>query len=266
MNKTTGCRHCRDMDQLGFDISMAFQPIVDLDRQAIFAYEALVRGPAGEPAGEVFKQVNEENLYRFDQACRVKAIEWAAKLGLEHHLSINFMPNAVYRAESCIQATLQAAEQFGFPLDKIIFEITEADRVKDKQHLSNIVDYYKKRGFLTAIDDFGAGYAGLNLLAVFVPDIVKLDMELVRDIDQRPTQQIIVKQMVAMCQELEVKVVAEGVETEGELQYLQGLGVSLFQGYLLARPGFESLPEPRFALCQFDCYHQAIGGLERPDV
>lgn len=240
-----GCSQCRDLEALGFDISMAFQPIVDLEQGTIFAQEALVRGPNGESAASVFAQVDESNLYRFDQACRVKAIEMAARLGLDTFVSINFMPNAVYRAESCIQATLIAAAEHGFPVDRIIFEITEADRVTDKAHLRNIVEYYKKRGFYTAIDDFGAGYAGLNLLAEFVPDLVKLDMELVRAIDTDRTRQSIVRHMLGLCADLGVKVIAEGIETREELEVLRDLGVKLFQGYLLARPGFQSLPQPR---------------------
>jgi EAL domain-containing protein (putative c-di-GMP-specific phosphodiesterase class I) len=246
LNRKAGCSDCRELERLGFDISMAFQPIVDLDRGAVFAHEALVRGPNGEPAASIFAKVDESNLYRFDQACRVKAIEMAARLGLDVFLSINFMPNAVYRAETCIQTTLQAAAEHGFPVDRIIFEITEADRVADKAHLRNIVEYYKKRGFQTAIDDFGAGYAGLNLLAEFVPDLVKLDMELVRAIDADRTRQAIVRHMIGLCSDLGVRVVAEGIETREELQVLRDLGVSLFQGYLLARPGFQALPQPAF--------------------
>lgn len=239
-----GCSHCRDLDALGFDISMAFQPIVELEDGTIFAQEALVRGPAGQPAGEIFARLSDENLYRFDQACRIKAIELAARLGLDTNLSINFMPNAVYRAESCIQATLSAAAEHGFPVERIIFEITEADRVDDRAHLRNIVQYYKQRGFRTAIDDFGAGYAGLNLLAEFVPDLVKLDMDLVRGIDGDRTRQAIVRHMVGLCMQLGVDVIAEGIETAAELSAVRDLGIRKVQGYLLARPGFETLPEP----------------------
>jgi EAL domain-containing protein (putative c-di-GMP-specific phosphodiesterase class I) len=240
------CSQCRDLDALGFEISMAFQPIVDVERATVFAQEALVRGPKGESAASIFAQVDESNLYRFDQACRVKAIEMAARLGLDTFVSINFMPNAVYRAESCIQATLLAAAEHGFPIDRIIFEITEADRVADKAHLRNIVEYYKRRGFYTAIDDFGAGFAGLNLLAEFVPDLVKLDMDLVRAIDTDRTRQAIVRHMLGLCADLGVRVIAEGIETRAEWQVLRDLGVNLFQGYLLARPGFESLPSIDF--------------------
>jgi EAL domain-containing protein (putative c-di-GMP-specific phosphodiesterase class I) len=204
----------------------------------------LVRGTGGEPAGSVFERVNDDNRYQFDQSCRVRAIELAASLGVRSRLSINFMPNAVYRPEACIQTTLRAAEQFGFPVERIIFEVTEAEKVTDQGHLRDIVLHYQKQGFLTAIDDFGAGYAGLNLLADFVPDYVKLDMALVRDIDRDITRQAIVRGLMLMLTELDVGVIAEGIESREELACLSDLGLTLFQGYLLARPGFESLPEP----------------------
>ncbi|WP_223846200.1 EAL domain-containing protein [Wenzhouxiangella sp. AB-CW3] len=234
------------MSELDFGLSMAFQPIVDLENDTVFAHEALVRGEEGEPAGAIFERVDESNLYRFDQTCRVRAIELAARLEVPARLSINFMPNAVYRPEACIQTTLSAAAEFGLPLDRIIFEVTEAEKVVDQEHLRNIMLHYQQRGFLTAIDDFGAGYAGLNLLADFVPDFVKLDMLLVRDVHQDRTRQAIVRGLMGMFHELDVGVIAEGVETRDELDCLADLGVHLFQGFLFARPGFESLPEVNY--------------------
>ncbi|MGY6553890.1 MAG: EAL domain-containing protein [Wenzhouxiangella sp.] len=222
---------------------MAFQPIVDVRDRSTFAHEALVRGPNGEPASAVFAAVNDSNQYRFDQTCRIKAIEMAARLNMPTMLSINFMPNAVYQAETCIQATLNAGREFGFPVDQLMFEITEADKVKDREHLRNIIEFYKRTGMTTAIDDFGAGYSGLNLLADFVPDVVKLDMALIRNIDHSRTRLAIVKHMLALCHELEVKVIAEGVESRQERDALMDLGIFLFQGFLFARPAFEAMPE-----------------------
>ena len=137
----------------------------------------------GEGAGAVMARVRPEQMYRFDQTCRVKAIVTAAKLGMTSRLSINFNPNAVYEPATCIRLTLAAAERSGFAPDRLIFEVTESERIRDTGHLVRIVNDYQRRGFMTAIDDFGAGYAGLNLLAEFQPDIVKLDMALIRGID-----------------------------------------------------------------------------------
>lgn len=242
MNNTPGCSACRDGKGLDFPISMAFQPIVDVARRQVFAHEALVRGVNGESAGSLLARVNAENLYAFDQSCRIKAVEWAARLQVPAMVSINFMPNAVYQPETCIRATLEAAQRFNFPLDRIIFEVTEQEQVLDIHHLTGILRAYRKQGFMTAIDDFGAGYAGLNLLADFQPDLIKLDMDLIRNIDSDSVRQILVESTLEMCRKLKVRVIAEGIETQAELQTLQHMGVELFQGYLLAKPGFESLP------------------------
>jgi len=246
MSISSGCSTCRDGEQLEFPISMAFQPILDLARQEVFAHEALVRGATGESAGSLLARVNADNRYAFDQSCRIKAVEWAAKLRVPAMVSINFMPNAVYRAHTCIRATLEAARRNNFPLERIIFEVTEQEQVLDIEHLTGILRAYRKQGFMTAIDDFGAGYAGLNMLADFQPDLIKLDMALIRGIDQDSVRQILVEATLQMCRKLHIRVIAEGIETTDELDALRDMGVELFQGYLFAKPGFETLPEIRF--------------------
>lgn len=239
--KAIGCDECTKGAGLGFDFTMAFQPIVNTTSKEIFAQEALVRGMNEEPAGEILGRINDANRYRFDQACRVKAVQLATNLNIKSFISINFLPNAVYRPELCIRTTIEAAETFGFPVNHIIFEFTEGEKIKDHAHLREIVQYYRQKGFLTAIDDFGAGYSGLNLLAEFQTDLVKLDMGLIRDINQNRGRQAIVKGIVQVCKELEIKVIAEGVETYEELTTLQSFGIELFQGYYFAKPKFQGL-------------------------
>jgi EAL domain-containing protein (putative c-di-GMP-specific phosphodiesterase class I) len=236
-----GCSECASGAGLDFDFTMAFQPIVNVTTRTVFAQEALVRGLNQEPAGQIFRHVNENNRYQFDQVCRVKAVELAAKLQIPTCISINFMPNAVYKPELCIQSTLQAADKYGFAVNRIIFEFTEGEEVVDHTHLREIVQHYKSRGFLTANDDFGAGYSGLNLLAEIETDLVKLDMALIRNLDQDKRRRAIVKCALGVCQELDIQMIAEGVETYAELQTLRDLGVELFQGYYFAKPAFQSI-------------------------
>lgn len=244
-NKPAPCEGCRNGEQTDFRLSMAFQPIVDLETGRPFAYEALVRGPEGQSAYSVLAQVTEANRYAFDQACRVAAIESAVKAGLldgPAKLSINFLPNAVYSPLACIQLTLKTAAATGLPTDRLIFEFTENEQMADPAHVANIVDSYRRMGFGTALDDFGAGHAGLNLLAKFQTDLIKLDMELIRDLDQSLPRRTIVAAVVKMCAELGITVIAEGIESEGELEALRAMGVRYIQGYLLARPQFMALP------------------------
>jgi EAL domain-containing protein (putative c-di-GMP-specific phosphodiesterase class I) len=241
------CKQCIESVELGFDFKMAFQPIVRCSSRQVFGYETLVRGLQNESASSIISRLNDDNRYRFDQLCRIKAISLAAKLGVTTVVSINFLPNAVYRPERCIRTTLEAANEYNFPINQIMFEFTEGEKVKDNRHIRNIVEYYKTLGFKTAIDDFGSGYSGLNLLADFHTDIAKLDMDLIRNIDKDPVRQVIVKSCIAMFRELNISPLAEGVETREEVLFLRDIGVDLMQGYYFAKPGFESLPEVDFS-------------------
>jgi EAL domain-containing protein (putative c-di-GMP-specific phosphodiesterase class I) len=247
LRRPNACAACRETGE-PLDFTMAFQPIVDLEAGRIWGHEALVRTPTGGPAAEVLAAVDGEGRYRFDQACRVKAIELAGRLfgSDELMLSINFMPNAVYEPKACIRATLAAALRVGFRRDRLMFEFTEDERVRDAGHLGSIIGEYRRQGFLTAVDDFGAGYSGLCLLASLQPDLIKLDMHLLRNLDREPARRAVVGGVVAIARRIGVEVLAEGVETAGECAALREEGVRLFQGYLFARPAFEALATVRF--------------------
>ena len=223
-------------DPLDFSFTMAFQPVVDINARRIYAYEALVRGINGESAASVLDKITETNCYAFDQACRVKAIEMAAQLGLDRRLNINFMPNAVYHPEACLRLTLSAAQQNKFPPNLITFEFTENEHIIDRNHLKSIIETYRSHGFMTALDDFGAGYAGLSLLSDFQPDTIKIDRYLIDQIDSDKPRQAIVAGLLVSANMLGISVVAEGVERLKELNTLQEMGVHLFQGFLFARP------------------------------
>lgn len=242
------CNNCADKGSLDFDFTMAFQPIVNCQSKQIFSYEALVRGLNNESAFSIISKVNDDNRYLFDQLCRVKAIALASKLNLDSMLSINFLPNAIYKPERCIRTTLEAAKQYNFPIEKIMFEFTEVEKIEDSELIKSIVDYYRKLGFITAIDDFGSGYSGLGLLADFQTNIVKFDMDLIRNIHQHKARQAIIRNCLTMFRELNITPLAEGIETIEEMQWLHDAGIELMQGYLFAKPGFEFLPQVDFSI------------------
>ncbi|WP_082476586.1 EAL domain-containing protein [Methylobacterium sp. Leaf99] len=245
MTGRIGCQGCRDGVELDFTFTMAFQPILDIVTERVWGYEALVRGTGGESAGSILDRVTPETVYRFDQAARVKAIELAGRLfptGDQTKLSINFMPNAVYEPAACIRSSLEAARRAGFAHDRIMFEFTENEKFRDTAHVTRIVAEYRKQGFLTALDDFGAGFAGLSLLANFQPDLIKIDMDLLRGIDSDQRRQTIVGGLIGIARGLGLAVIAEGIETQEELATLRNLGATLFQGYYFARPHLEQLP------------------------
>jgi EAL domain-containing protein (putative c-di-GMP-specific phosphodiesterase class I) len=234
----TKCLGCRDDEPLGFDFEVAFQPIVDAARQRVWGYEALVRGLDGEPASSILSRVTGENRYRFDQLCRIKAIEMAAERfdRTDLTLSINFMPNAVYEPSACIRATLAAANRTGFDRSRLMFEFTENEPMRDADHIGRIIAAYREFGFLTALDDFGAGYAGLGLLAKFQPDLIKIDMDVLRGVDDSKPRQTIVRGLTHIAADLGIQILAEGVETEAEFKTLTAIGIRLFQGYYFGRP------------------------------
>lgn len=235
-----GCGACRQGGS-SIPFTMAFQPVVDVERRLIVAQEALVRGPEGQGAGHVLRQVTGDNLYRFDQACRVRAIEQAARLGLETRLNINFFPNAVYEPAACIRTTLATARKTGFPLDQITFEIVETEEIVDNDHLRGIISEYRQRGFLIALDDFASAHSGLARLVELRPDIIKLDRRLTRDCDVDDARLAVIASMVSLCDSLDIQVVVEGIERVEEVEALRSVGARYMQGYFFARPSLGSL-------------------------
>jgi EAL domain-containing protein (putative c-di-GMP-specific phosphodiesterase class I) len=226
--------------------SFAFQPIVDIAAREVFAYEALARGRSNEPANTVFSSLDPSQLYRFDRQARITAIALAASLGLDAGLSLNFLPKSLDSLPDAVDSTIDAARAASIPLQRIYLEVTENEIIHDPRRFAELMNVYRAQGLRFAIDDFGAGYSGLNLLADFQPDVVKLDMQLVRDIDSRGPRQAIVRAVIQACDDLGIEVLAEGVETEAEHRWFKRNGVKLFQGYFFGRPAFEALLQPVF--------------------
>jgi EAL domain-containing protein (putative c-di-GMP-specific phosphodiesterase class I) len=236
------CAGCQGGEAI-FSFTMAFQPIVDVVDRRIDGHEALVRGTNGEGAATVLAQVNDANVYAFDQACRVKAIEMAAALDLGGFLSINFLPRAVYEPKACIRATLDAAARTGFPLDRLTFEIVEHEQISDTNHILGIIQEYRRQGFKIALDDFGTGYSGLARLATLRPDIIKIDRELVKDCDLDRVRLAILASVMTMADDVGIKVVVEGVERIGEVEALRSIGVRYMQGFYFSRPVFAGVAQ-----------------------
>lgn len=222
--------------------SHAFQPIVDAAARQTFAYEALIRGPNGEPAREVLRLIRPEDAHTFDRSTRLAAISLAARLGITGHLTVNVLPLGLRAREFGTDSTFVTADGFSFPVERVILEVTEGELIRDRADFSGLIDGYRRAGTKVAIDDFGAGYSGLNLLADFQPDFIKLDMNLVRGIAADGPRQSIVRAIMSVCLDLGIEVIAEGVETEDEYRWFADAGIRLFQGYFFAAPGFKCLP------------------------
>jgi EAL domain-containing protein (putative c-di-GMP-specific phosphodiesterase class I) len=224
------------------NFSLAFQPIVDIDAKKIFSYEALVRGINNESAQEILSHISKEEFCEFDQLVRNTALKMAANLGIDCHINLNFMPRCLQHTNNYLLATLKTCKKSGLSPSQLIIEITEEEVIHDQKKFREDINNLRSKGIKIAIDDFGAGYSGLNLLVNFQPDIIKLDMHLIRTIESHGPRQAIIKAIVQACTSLGIDIIAEGVETMNEYCWLKENQIYLFQGYLLAKPGFECLP------------------------
>jgi len=225
------------------DFTFAFQPIVDTQAREVVSYEALIRGLGNESAYQILGQVPADTMFAFDLKARVKAIGLAMRLGVCCNLNLNFLPRSLDSSAESILTTLEAAKRANLPVNRIVLEVVEGEIIDETSHFTELINEYRGLGLLMAIDDFGAGYSGLNLLADFQPDQIKLDMKLIRGIEWHGPRQAIVRAINQICLDLGIDVIAEGVETELEYAWLASQGIHLFQGYLFAKPGFESFPK-----------------------
>ena len=221
--------------------SYSFQPIVDVSKKRIFSYEALLRGKNNEPPMQVIHDMFNDDLAIIDNEGLNKAISLAAHLGLSKLTNLNISPLSILENPALIDNLLLNAQKSGINADKIILEILERDLVEKPEDFIQIIDQYRSTGINFAIDDFGAGFAGLSLLTYFQPRFVKLDMQLIRGVDHQGPRQAIIRGIKKTCTELGIEIIAEGVETSEEFQWLKSEGIYLHQGYFLAKPAFEEL-------------------------
>jgi len=225
-----------------------FQPIVSCtDPRSIFAYECLLRGKTTDgqivPPGTIFHAAREAGfLFHLDRAARLTAVREATAHQITTPIFINFNPTAIYDPRNCLASTIKAIKDAAIPPERVVFEVVESDETADPDHLLHILAAYRDAGFRIALDDMGAGYSTLNLLSRLHPDFIKLDREIVRDIGADPYKAEIATKLLELAAVLNIDVIAEGVETETEWQWLRQHGARYVQGYLFARPA--SPPPP----------------------
>ncbi|NJK59374.1 MAG: EAL domain-containing protein [Oscillatoriales cyanobacterium SM2_1_8] len=221
-----------------------FQPIVAAANPGqIVAQEALMRGLDGDgvilPGRILGAAKTAELLFQVDLAARQSAIREALRHELPQRgqkVFVNFTPSSIYDPAFCLRSTVEYVNDTGIPHEQIVFEITESERVNDMDRLRDILDFYRGAGFGVALDDIGSGYSGLNMLHRLRPDYVKLDMELIRDVDHDPYKAVVAQKIVEIAQELGITTLAEGIETAAELRWVQQAGIDLAQGFLLGKP------------------------------
>ena len=246
-----GSEHARAGDRIGLDVVferameslwMAFQPIVRVADRALYGYEALMRTkePALPHPGAVLDAA--ERLDRvLALGAHVRARSAAPVADTGEHVALFVNLHASELADDALLATDAPLSRMA---TRVVLEVTERASLDHVDDVRGRVRALREMGYRIAVDDLGAGYAGLTSFTLLEPDVVKLDMDLVRGIDTHRTKRSIVGSMVTLCHEMGATVVAEGVETEAERDALIDLGCDLLQGYLLAKPG---PPFPEFA-------------------
>jgi EAL domain-containing protein (putative c-di-GMP-specific phosphodiesterase class I) len=233
-----------------------FQPIVRMENPSkVYAYECLLRGTLDggvlASPGRMYDAARDADLlFQLDRAARLTSIREAITHGIVEQLFINFNPSSVYDPNYCLRSTIAAIDEAGIDPARIVFEVVESDQVD--VDLLGIMKAYRNAGFRVALDDLGAGYGSLNLLGSLRPDIVKLDMKMVRDVDSDPYKASICSTLLEMARKLGIETVAEGIETPGEFAWFRDQGADLAQGYLIARPASPP-PMPANGLANLGC-------------
>jgi blue light- and temperature-responsive anti-repressor len=229
---------------IGVGIEFAFQPLVHQGAGRVIGFEALVRGRSGEPASSIIANVRPENLTYFDQACRSRAIQDAAKLGITGDLFLNCTQMTPDNLAMALSATKAEAEACGLRPEQIVLEFASLVRLGNPRELAGVRDRANAAGFRVLADNFGTGEAGLKRLAVFRPQYIKLDREIINQVHASQRRQAIILGIIATCRALGVEVIATGVERAEEVSWLhEQAGIQCFQGYYFARPKFQGAPQ-----------------------
>jgi len=229
------------------EFQIVLQPIVDLETETVYAYEALCRGPHGENYAKLIENFEVCHIQAFDKLAMAKSLRLAAAMRLERSgakLAINLGPLMEHQGKDAYYV-IRLAKHYGLKTGSIILELSEGVRLTGNE-LARIVDLHRRAGVVIAIDDFGAGYAGLNLLARCAPDVVKIDRELIKGIESNKAKKTIVEAFSKVCRKLRVKLIAEGVETVEEYLTLRAFKIRYMQGFLFARPEGCEIPQVRY--------------------
>ncbi|WRP08193.1 EAL domain-containing protein [Rossellomorea aquimaris] len=221
------------------------QPIIDLRDYSLFGYESLLR------AGDHSKKINPGKLFEvatitgfhsmLDQKARKSAIECRegqVNPGIKSF--INFLPSTIYNPEFCLRHTFKIVNEFGVNPEDLVFEVVETEKIEDVEHLRSVLDVYKREGMKVALDDVGSGFATVEMLTLLKPDYVKIDRSFINHCDSVAEKQEFLRKVMKIAGELDILVLAEGVERKEELLFCKKIGVHYAQGYYIGKPVSEA--------------------------
>lgn len=219
------------------EITFAFQPIVDPLACEIVSLEALLRGPRGESPLDYFARLPREELYQLDLRSKKNAFAQAKQLGIEGMtLSINLLPMTLVTVPDAVPYLLNEIAAHGLVPEQVMVEFTENEIISQPEAFEAAIRQLKAAGISLALDDFGAGFAGLSLLTRIQPDKIKIDRAIISDVHKSGPKQAIIHAILKCCASLEIGVIAEGIEQPEEWMWLEAAGVTQFQGFLFSKP------------------------------
>ena len=215
----------------------ALQPIVEPAEGKISSLEALIRGNDGGSPEHFFQTLDPEKIYEVDLQTKAYAFALAEKLGIGgHKIAVNLLPMSLVKVPGAVEFLVDQIKIHGLQPEQVVIEVTENEIISGFNQFNSAIKQLRAEGIGLAIDDFGSGYAGLSLLTKFQPDKLKIDREIVSDIHLSGPKQAIVKSIVSCCTDMEITLVAEGIEKLEEWCWLESAGIRRFQGFLFARP------------------------------
>ncbi|URZ15291.1 EAL domain-containing protein [Clostridium felsineum] len=222
------------------NITTLFQPIISLSNGKVLGYEALSRGPENSSLyspNSLFSTAKEFNkTWELEFACRISAIKNARNINANKLLFLNVDPEIIKNKNFQTGLTKEYLAKYNISPDNIIFEITEKTAISDYKAFSKVLKRYTDQGYRIALDDTGSGYSGLQTISETKPHYIKLDIELIKNIDKNNFKRLLVKSFVDFSKAANLKLIAEGIETEGELKTLIDLGVYAGQGFFILKP------------------------------
>ncbi|MEC3885049.1 EAL domain-containing protein [Halobacillus sp. HZG1] len=225
------------------------QPIVDMKNNRVYGYESLLRTKdLSVPPGELFSYASRSGLQSMlDQKARRTAVKAKSEhLNVGEKIFINFLPSTIYVPEFCLKHTFQIVKEFNIDPEDLVFEVVETEKIDDVEHLKSILETYKASGMKVALDDVGSGYSTLEMLSLLQPDYLKIDRSYIQNCHKDVNNQAFLFDVMERAKQLNIHVLAEGIELQEEWDWLQRIGVDFGQGYYIGKP--QAVPEKELIL------------------
>ncbi|MBK7950173.1 MAG: EAL domain-containing protein [Deltaproteobacteria bacterium] len=221
-------------------IYSVYEPIVEVSSRTVFGYESLARGPERSrlhsPAA-LFGAAQEHGLvFELDCACRESGLRGAVDFPSGTKLFLNILPTTIHDPNFREDRLIETLEKRKLAPQDVVFEISEQESIRSFGSFLEMLDQYRRLGFQFALDDTGAGYAGLEELVELEPDYIKIDRSMVSGVDQDPARQDVLAALLQLADKMGAQVIGEGLDTLEELEMLGRLGIRFGQGWLFGHP------------------------------